>query len=144
MTSDPATDCVQDLMDKVGSVSDVTGKVFEIYDQGTLLDLSKDLKYPCAGIAYEGMTSIMGDQDTGMRAELTCSIIILAGDKTTESRGKEDKSSITLMLDSIRNAIKLTLAPTGNIWAFIAEIPVDIDKKGLGYYQRWKTIVALA
>jgi hypothetical protein len=115
--------------------------VLTVYDQDVLLDASKDLKLPCLGVIYEGMVN--RNEPRGLVVDLTCSFIIIIGDKEREILGNEDKSAITLLLDRIRNEILDTTSPTGHKWAFDSEFPMDVVQGALSYYQRWKTKAVL-
>lgn len=143
--SDPniASSCVADITAKIKTLDLFKNKAFEVYDYLALVDTTQDIKFPCVGVVYEGITTKGGDDRTGLATYLTCGIFMLAGDKDTEIKGTEKKADIVLMLDMIRNNIKRTKSPTMHNWEFMLEIPFDISKRGLGYYQKWKTTVIL-
>lgn len=138
-----AAACVADLISKIKNLDLFRNKAFEVYDYLSLVDTSEELQFPCLGVVYEGITSQGGKDNTGLATHLACGIFLLAGDKDTEKRGTEDKVGIVLLLDQIRNSIKRTKSPTMHNWEFMLEVPFDISKRGLGYYQKWKTTVIL-
>jgi len=138
---DVASLCITDLENKVKELPEFAEKAFIVYDQEVMLGTTQGLQYPCLGVVYEGIIGYKGN--AGQAAELSASLILLAGDKEAETRGNEDKTSIVLLLDKIRKTIINTAAPTGHKWEFVMEIPLDIDTKGLGYYMKWKTNTAL-
>lgn len=139
-----ASDCVADLKNKIETLPGFEKKTFDTYDFLTLIDATQSINFPCVGVAYEGIVTKDPDgQGGGLATYLTCGVFLLVGDKDAEIRGYEKKEDGILLLDQIRNVIKMTKAPTMHRWEFEAEMPFDISKRGLGYYQRWKTTVIL-
>lgn len=138
-----AADCMADVLNKLSELPEVGNKTLYCYDYDILTDAAQELQYPCVGVVYEGMTSVGGNDRTGLSSNLVCGIFLLAGDKDTETRGVENKTDIVLLLDKLRRQIKNTTSPTRHRWEFVLEIPFDISNRSLGYYQKWKTNIIL-
>lgn len=144
MDANLAANCMADVLNKIRELPEVGNKTLYCYDYDILNDVSEEINFPCVGVVYEGMTSVGGNDRTGLSTYLVCGIFLLAGDKSSEIKGVEPKEDIVLLLDKIRNQIKNTVAPTKHRWEFVLEIPFDISNRSLGYYQKWKTNTILS
>lgn len=143
--SNLATQCVNDLIDKMKSVDVFRNKVIYAYTQDDLYDMATQLNFPCAGILYEGIRSVPDSESKnvakGLSAELNCTLLLLVSGK---SIGNADyKVTATEILDQFRDAIKGTRSPAGNYWKFIIESAVEARKDSYAYAQRWSTPVLL-
>ena len=135
--ADFATPCVNDIIAKLKTISGFTDKVFSIYEQRELFSDSQGLTFPYMGVIYEGLFSDDVPGKKGLSANLICAILV--ADSGTGLGGDDSKVTATTLLDDARTVIRATRSPTGHIWNFIDEIPVDADEGVFAYLQRWET-----
>lgn len=140
-----ATSCIEDIVAKVNVVAPLTGRVFHVYSGEELVERTKGLAFPCAGVVYDGL---MGNPDErgqtakmGASANLVVSIMIFFRQDTRAVI--DPKDTIVALLDEIRSKILLTRAPGGHFWKFQLEAAVEGKQGLLTYIQRWATPVQL-
>lgn len=136
---------VIDLKSKIEGVKEIKKKTLYVFDQIALLQKSKAIKPPFAGVIYDGLFST-GPKSSGLNATLQCSIMIAgSGQLLNIKKGHDDdsKDDLTELLDDIRNCIRGTNSPTGHKWLFVSEEPVPVDIGLFFYLQRWQTTAIL-
>ena len=134
--------CVEDLKAHLTSLSSFQGKTFEVYSEAELMDRSKGLMFPAAGVVYEGMRAIPeSDKEShkvGISCELVAAIMVIQKPEI-----KDAKKRPLSLLDSIREEILGKRSPTGHFWKFVVEAAA-VEKSGaVIWLQRWSTPVQL-
>lgn len=140
-----AINCIEDIVKKVETVPGLKGRVFHVYSEEELIERTKGLSFPCAGIVYDGMRAISeGGKDThkiGGSAELVVSVMVFFRQDT---KAKVDPKETTVaVLDSLRGKLITTKSPTGHFWKFQVEAAVEGKNGVLAYLQRWATPIQL-
>lgn len=146
MTTEVAAKCLTSVIKTLQSIAAVSGKVFQIYSEDELMDKTKGMVFPCAGVVYEGMRAISeGSKDTnrqGLSAELVLSILIFF--RPDALSPSNTKTSALNLLDDVRDSIKGTRSPSGHLWRFVVEAAATEKHGVVVYIQRWTTPVQLA
>lgn len=139
---DIVTDCIIDLETKLKSVSMLHNKIFNVTNENDLLESTRIIIYPAAGVIYEGMISNQSAGDKkGLSSTLSLGIYIVLESK---SLGRyRDFTRTSELLTLIRNAIRETKSPSGHDWVFVSEMFAGEEKGSLTYSQRWATKVIL-
>lgn len=140
------TDCVNDFTSKVESVGElgVSGnvKLFSVYSEEDLLSKSKLVKFPAAGIMYEGLRSNSNDPTKqGLTADVYITLVLLLSGGAVG--GIDPKNEAARMLDAIRRGIHQTKSPAARPWRFIAEIPAGQMGNAVAYLQKWSTQIVI-
>lgn len=141
---DAATKCVGDIETKLKTLSGMGNKVFHIYSEEDLLDVTKGLMFPCVGVVYNGINAVPEKESTarmGLSAKLVLTIMVFFRDDARSA--VDEKLSVISTMDDIRGLIKGTRSPTGHYWEFQLEAPATGKKGLLAYVQRWATPVQL-
>lgn len=137
----PAQASVDSLQKALQTIPEFANKTWTLVDEDDLFAKAATLKFPCAGVVYEGLRSGTSPEGAGRSSEVTCSIYLLYQVGTI---GNVDyKTKAIEILDKIRAKILDTTAPSGHKWAFKFESPADDLHKALVYYQRWSAKVIL-
>lgn len=136
---DIATQCMEDLVQKLNTVDELKNKVVSVYTEDDMMDAASQLKMPCVGIIYEGMRSVpdMDKGNKGLSVELVFAVMLMITGKTIGAPNL--KSTAASYLDHFRNAIKDTRSPAGPWWKFMVEAAVEQRKGAYVYMQRWST-----
>ena len=139
------TECIEDLINKVKTLQQVDGKTIWVYGEGHLMDKTKSIKYPCAGIVYEGIRSTHEVQGSTFKQGLNCELIasILVLQKTSAMSGVDDKTASVALMDAIRDKILGTRSPTNHHWKFIVEAPADEKHGVVVWLQGWSTPIPM-
>lgn len=144
MAKDVVNLAILDLKAKIilapSIVSAATDSAIYVYDQDQLLSQSEQLTPPYVGVIYEGLFSDGNAEKCttgGLKARLRCGIFVVTDGNTFG--GVDLKPSMTLLLDEIRNCIRLTKSPWGHDWHFVEETLAPYDQSSFGYIQRWQT-----
>lgn len=136
--------CIRDLMTKVAKVPAVTKAIYHINAEEDVVEITKGMQFPCVGVIYEGMRAVTDNpQKMGVSAEIVCALMVF--DRAGPSFAAKDMVATSLILmDDIRNTIKLTKSPTGHFWGFQMEASMGSHKGILAYIQRWTTAAILS
>ena len=142
-----ATSCVQDLIAKINAVPEIKKHTVQVYDQVALLNKTKAINPPFAGVIYDGMFSNHQKGKVGSNATLQCSIMLAESGQSLHplTKGKDSiaKDKSTELLDDIRDCIRLTKSPTGHSWEFVSEEIMPFESGLFFYLQRWQTTAIL-
>ena len=144
MSASVAVDCIEELEKMVGAISELRGKVFHVSSEEDLMEKTKGIAFPCAGIVYGGMRSVpkKGEtHDLGLSAELTASLLI--GFKESKDAKAHMKDTAITVLDKVRAAIRGKRSASGHFWKFNMEAPIEGKSGVLYYFQRWSCPVQL-
>lgn len=140
-----AVKCIEDVEKYLNSMSAVKGKVWHVYSEEELVERTKGLSFPCAGVLYDGMRAIPEQGATGkmgLSAELILTVMVMFKQKTVST--VDAKDSAVDFLDELRGKIAKSRSPSGHFWKFQLEAAVDGKSGVLSYIQRWSTPVQLA
>lgn len=136
---------VDDLMAALQSIAKLSAKTLHVLDADELLDKSKNVPLPAAGVIYEGMRSIAEPgKDTnrhGQSAEAIFTILVAGSPKI--DREPTTKSNSIGVLGDVRKALKVRKSPTGHIYRFQVESPADEVKGTIIWAQRWAVPVPM-
>lgn len=133
-----------DIQNKiVGKVTAFSDRVLRISDPAAMKEYVGKLKFPMCGIIYEGISSDGDSKDEGRDAFLSVALIILAESKARSNKQKVEATEIPSLLDATRQKILGKTSPSGRVWQFVVEIPIDLGDAGMAYYQKWKTKVVI-
>lgn len=141
-----ATDCINDISTRIKALGEfgATGKekVFSVYSEDDLLDKSKMLKFPCIGVMYEGIraNSLDGSRQ-GMAADCGIALVLLLESKSIGGINRENEAA--RLLDSMRESVRLSRAPSQHKWRFVSEMPAGVVGAATVYVQRWTCPVIL-
>lgn len=142
---DLAAKCIADIEARLKTLNKMSTRVFHVYGEDDLLDVTKSLSFPCMGVVYNGIRSVPeAGKDTnkhGTSAELVVTIMLLERDNTQTTANP--KEGAIRLLDDARELIIRTRSPSGHMWRFQLETPVAGKKGVLAYVQRWSTPVQL-
>lgn len=141
---DLATKCVDDIETRLKTMAGMSKRVFHIYSEDDLMDITKGLVFPCMGVVYNGIRAIPEAGSTGKQGgsgELVITVMLFFRDESKAANSL--KLSATELLDDVRDAIMGTRSPSGHFWRFQLEAPVEGKKNVLSYVQRWSTPVQL-
>lgn len=121
--SNRATECIQDLINKINTLPLVKNKTLWVYDEEQLMDKTKGLTFPAVGVVYEGIRSTDDfpgrSGKVGFTSELVASLMLLT--RQDAPTGKSSHLPAVQLLDDIRQCILGTRSPTGHLWKFIVE-----------------------
>lgn len=135
--------CNSALIQTIDRIPKVRGRVFSVRSEDELIERVKGIGYPCVGIAYDGiLPSADSSSRTGVSAEVFFSVMVFFRVNLAAFSVPQEES--LLVLDTIRNSLLGELSPTGHVWRFKAEVPVESKKGLLTYVQRWSTPCQLA
>lgn len=140
-----AVKCIEDLEKHLNSMSMVKGKVWHVYSEEELVERTKGISYPCAGVLYDGMRALPEPGATGkmgLSAELVVTVMIMFKQNTKST--VDAKDSAVDFLDGLREKIAKSRSPSMHFWKFQLEAAVDGKAGVLAYIQRWSTPVQLA
>jgi imidazoleglycerol phosphate synthase glutamine amidotransferase subunit HisH len=149
--SNIAQACIDNLLASLQSIAKLTGKTIQVYTEDELLDKTKQISLPAAGVMYEGMRAIheqsaqnavKSTHRLGTSAEAVLSIMIIETSGVTGS-SNSTKAISTELLDTIRNKIMGTKSPSGHYWRFVVEAAAEPKKGATFWIQRWATPVLL-
>lgn len=132
---------VDNLVSSLGLIPEFMRKNWAVVDEDSLFHKGAQLKFPCAGVVYEGLRSSPSSEKAGKTSELVCSIYLLYQSGTIG--GVDNKPKAIILLDAIRSKLLDTVSPSGHKWQFKFESPAEDMHKALVYYQRWATTVIL-
>ena|SRR5271157_5720537 len=139
-----ATDVIAEVKAKLNKVSSLEGKVVVVYDQNNLGDKLKGVKFPAAGLIYDGMRSLPEQGATakvGLSAELVISIVLVMQPETLFNA--DAKTPIIVLLDEVRSMMMSTRSVTGHFWHFLVEAPAEVQHGMAFWVQRWSTPIQL-
>lgn len=138
--------CSDQLVSYLQSIASLNA-VLSVYNVKDLVDGLTGVKYPVAGVVYDGLRSVpepgAGPTDRkGLSAEVIFSVMLLL---RTEAYGPTNQKDIAIdLLDSIRDRIKGTSGPSGHRWRFVVEAPASEQKGSIIWAQRWALPVMLS
>lgn len=135
-----AINCTEDLAAKIAAVPLIKGKVFTVYSEEELVEKTKGLAYPCVGVVYDGMRATAEPGPTskqGLSVDLTVSLMVFFRPDTRAV--KDPKLTMVELMDTLRDLIITTRSPSGHLWRFQVEVPVQGKSGILAYIQRWST-----
>lgn len=145
MTAKLASKCVQDIVDKLAAVTEFKNKVHQVYTESELADRTKGISYPLIAVVYDGMASIpeRGESSKlGLGAEIKVSIIMFFRSQAMATTNQTLDAVDSL--DTVRDKIKGTTAPSGHKWRFVSEVGSQGAEKGVYVYvQRWSAPIQL-
>lgn len=133
------------IEDKLQSIATLKDKVLKVYNVADLIDGLTGVKYPAAGVVYEGMRSVdtvprVTDRQ-GTSAELVLSVYILL---RTEAYGPTNQRDIAVeILDDVRGKIIGQRGPSMHVWRFVLEAAAQEKKGTVIWVQRWALPVIL-
>lgn len=136
-----AQKCVDNLIEVLQSIAKLNGKVIQVYTQEELMDKTKQLTLPAAGVIYEGMRSVQKGEtgaaiQMGMATEIILSIVVIETNANVHGSAGT-KALSTELLDTLRHKIARTRSPTNHFWKFVVEAPA-VPKSGVVVWmQRW-------
>lgn len=139
-----ATNCTQDLVEKVKELAELEERVFYVASEEEVVERTKGMSYPCVGVVYHGIVATEeqgASSKTGDSANLMVSIMLFFRQNTTATNDPKDAG--VELLDEIRQLILRTRSPTGHFWKLQLEVPVEGRRGVLLYLQRWSTPVQL-
>lgn len=146
-----AQSCIDQIDAALQSIAKLTGKVLQVYTEAELLDKTKLVTLPAAGVMYEGMRAVSEGQQAnavktthrvGITAELVLSIMIIeTGGNVTGTANTKRLS--TALLDLVRDRLMATKSPSGHNWRFIVEAAAEPKNGAVFWIQRWATPVML-
>ncbi len=139
-----AINCIEDIAARVSSIPTLKGRVFHVYSEEELVERTKGVSFPCAGVVYDGMMAIDEAGSTakiGGSAELLVSVMIFFRQNTVAKT--DPKATTVALMDEIRGRILATKSPSGHFWKFRIEAAVEGKQGLLTYVQRWATPVQL-
>lgn len=142
LPEDTVGKCLEDIKAKLETINLVKKKVFHVYSEPDLEDASKNREKPCVGVMYEGLRSIPDSSGKGLSTQLGVALAVVMESKKG-AFGLDRKSEVIKLLDDMRDAIKLTKAPTGHDWQFVMEVPSQPLGNFIVYLQRWQTTAIL-
>lgn len=135
--------CLEDVKTKLSTVKGIKEKIFHVYSEYDLENATKSMKKPCVGLMYEGLRSVPDTSGKGLSTQLGIAVVAV-----TESKegmwGIDRKDELIQLLDDMREALKLTKAPTGHDWQFVMEVPSQPLGNFIVYIQRWQTTAILS
>lgn len=130
------TACKDDLIERLETISALTGKIFYIETPEKLQDQAKMLVPPYAGVLY-AMTKVDPDSQRGGHSHTLVFTVYVAG-QTQSWGGLDDKDSIIGILDEIFDTIVDTKAPSGHKWRFTSQQAAGTLEGMLVYEQTWE------
>jgi|WetSurSiteA1Bulk_404760.scaffolds.fasta_scaffold15739_5 hypothetical protein len=133
-------DCQQDLLDQISVLPGVRNKIFSIFSEEDLLDKSRGVKLPCAGVFYSGITS-QGLPGGGLGTEAVFVVAIVLEAKTVGNLNTQ--TSALELLDGIRAVLKHRRSPSGHHWRFFSETAGGQMGNAVVYTQTWRCVVVL-
>lgn len=139
-----AIKCIEDIEARVASLAALKGRVFHVYSEEELVERTKGVSFPCAGVVYDGMMASEESGSTakmGGSAELVVTVMLFFRQSTIAKT--DPKGTTVAMLDEIRSKILTTRSPSGHFWKFKVEAAVEGKQGLLTYVQRWATPVQL-
>lgn len=132
---------VDNLEKTLRSIPEFANKSWSLINEDQLFSKATGVRFPCAGVVYEGLRAGSSSEGAGKSSEITCSIYVLYLSGTI---GNVDyKPRAVEILDKLRDKIMDTMAPSGHKWVFKFESPAEDMHKALVYYQRWSAKVIL-
>ena len=139
-TYDISMSCLNDLMNKLKTVSLVKDKVISVYTEKEIMDKATQLPPPLIGVVYEGMRAVpdMDKLARGYTVEMMFTVVLVVSGQTF---GDSPSSKLVAadVLDKCRAAIKGTQNPYSQWWKFMVEAAVQETTGGFMYMQRWST-----
>ncbi|NIP54106.1 MAG: hypothetical protein GWN00_01405 [Aliifodinibius sp.] len=139
----PVQDCEADLLSKAEKVTEFNSRIYTAFDPDNFVSyVRKKSRKPLTGLVYEGLYS-QTTEDLGKSSYIGFAFIVVGDSKIRDTKQAADKAAITGLCDSLRTKILHTNAPSGHLWEFVNEMPMDIPVVGLVYYQQWRTVVIL-
>jgi len=127
--------CVEDLLTKIKSISDLRNKVHHVYTESELADKTKGLNYPVVAVVYDGLAAV--DSTRGLSGEINMSIMLFF---KAQAYGTANQTLDAVdLLDTVRGVILDKVSPSGHKWKFKAEVGSQGDKGVYIYMQRWST-----
>jgi hypothetical protein len=136
--------CVTDVEQVLQSIAKLSGKVLQVYSEEDLLNKTKSLQFPCAGVTYEGMRASAEQAPTGrmgIAGELVISIVLV--ESFSNIHAGNTKAITTKLLDDIRGQMMGRRSPSGHYWRFIVEAAAAPKNGSVFWLQRWQTPVLL-
>lgn len=140
--NDVATQCMEDLVTKLNTAPAMKDRVVTVYTENEMMDVTAQLKFPCAGVIYEGMRSVPDSDkgNKGLSVELVFAVMLLVEGKGLGNQvGSGVKSTAAVYLDQFRNTVKNTRSPGSGWWKFMVEAAVESKGGSYTYMQRWST-----
>jgi hypothetical protein len=144
MSARLANACINDLIEKVKTVTRLKDRVFYVTSDDDLMDKLKGLVYPVVAVIYAGIASEADSGSTsrhGLSTELGADILFFF--KNSPLVKVDPNQRAIDDLDEVRDAIKGTKSPAGHLWRFGAEHPIELKSEIMGYRQHWTTPVIL-
>ena len=141
---DAASLCIADIETVLQSIAKLKGKVLQVYSEDELLDKTKPIAFPAAGVTYEGMRAVGEAGSThkvGISAEVVLSIILVETFSNVSSANTKKLSPP--ILDAIREGMMARRSPTGHFWKFIVEAAAKPANGTVLWVSRWSTPVQL-
>jgi hypothetical protein len=139
-----AISCTEDIANKIANDPLIKGRIFTIYSEEELIERTKAISFPCVGVVYDGITAV-GEAGTtgkqGLSTELTVSLMVFFRQNTRATN--DPKLTMVDLMDRLRELIIATRSPSGHLWKFKVEVPVQGKNGILAYIQRWSTPVQL-
>lgn len=132
---------VDSMAKAIQSIPEFANKSWTLVDDDQLFSKAIGVRFPCAGVVYEGLRSGTSSEGSGLSSEITCSIYLLYHSGTIG--GGDYKPKAIELLDKLRDKLLDTVAPSGHKWSFKFESPAEDMHKALVYYQRWSAKVIL-
>jgi hypothetical protein len=141
---------VDDIEVVLQSIAKLSGKVLNVYSADELLDQTKQIALPAAGVVYEGMrnTSVSGgDPQSSSRAKSAWTAEVIVSIVIAETKNQATTTDVRNrtagLLDTVRDGMKGHRGPGGHLWEFVVEAAAEPKKGAVVWIQRWKTIVQL-
>lgn len=132
-------DVIDDLKEVVQSIARLNQKTIAVLSAEELLDKTKLVAKPAAGVVYEGMRAIAeqghATQKTGSSAESVFTVLILAEGASLNTPA--EKANNIQLLGQLRKALRGRKSPTGHVYRFMVESPADEKSGMIIWAQRW-------
>lgn len=145
MTVQAAT-VYQSVVNALMTIPDLTGKVIGVFDDEQLLDRLKAVPTLGVGVIYDGLRPDGEANKTSHKigaAAVMGVTVVLVLKEVLFAQGLDYRTPGMTYMDTIRQKLMDTVAPTGHYWRFMAEAPALQKSDVIVWVQRWETPVML-
>lgn len=141
------TAILDDLKTKVETIDAFSKKTIKFIEPDVLAKGFDGVSLPACALAYEGLRAVAtpGSQPrvshrVGLSASGSFGIYVVFANLKNITLRETYTDQTTVIMDSVRNAVKDTRSPVGHYYEFVAEFPF-ILKGHTVWVQRWNTPV---